>query len=134
MAVVGAQGKGPLGVPNVTGQPQDQATKALTGFNVVVLQQFSDQVVKGIVISQTPDHGTADRGSTVTLTVSKGPDVVVVPDVTGMSENDARAELEGLGLIVKVSRFPHGHGRVVSPDPQGGTTVIRGSSVRIFAF
>jgi beta-lactam-binding protein with PASTA domain/tRNA A-37 threonylcarbamoyl transferase component Bud32 len=129
-----SKGKEPLDVPNVTGKPQDEATKALAGFNVVVVQQFSDQVEKGRVISQTPDHGTADRGSTVTLTVSKGPDVVVVPDVTGMSENDARAELEGLGLSVKVSRFPHGPGRVVSQDPQGGTTVKRGASVHIYVY
>ena len=132
--LVVSKGKEPLDVPNVTGKKQDEATKALAGFTVVIDQQFSDQVDKGVVISQTPDHGTADRGSTITLTVSKGPDVVVVPDVTGMSENDARAELEGLGLTVKVSRFPHGPSRVVSQDPQGGTTVKRGSSVRLYVY
>jgi beta-lactam-binding protein with PASTA domain/tRNA A-37 threonylcarbamoyl transferase component Bud32 len=134
--LVVSKGREPLDVPNLSGKSRGEAEKTLTGigFTVAVVEQFSDQIATGFVISQTPDHGTADRGSTVTLTVSKGQDVVVVPDVTGLSESDAQAKLEGLGFNVKVSRFPRGPGRVVSQDPQGGTTLKRGADVRIYVF
>ncbi len=134
--LVVSRGPEPLDVPNLSGKTRTEAEKTLKGigFTVAVIEQFSEEIDKGIVMSQTPNNGSADRGSTVTLTVSKGPDVVVVPDVTGMSEDAARAKLEGLGFNVKVSRFPRGPGRVVSQDPQGGKTLRRGSDVRIYVF
>ncbi len=131
-----SKGKEPVEVPDFTGRPQADAQRSLTalGFQVGLNQEFSDKVGKGIVLRQDPKDGTADRGSTITLTVSKGPDVVTVPDVTGKKEADARTALEALGLQVKVSRFPRGPGKVVSQDPEGGKVVKRGASVRLYVF
>ncbi len=134
--LVVSKGKEPVEVPDFTGRTQTEAERTLKalGFQVSATQEFSDQVAKGVVMAQDPKSGTADRGSTISLTVSKGPDVVTVPDVRGKQEDAARTQLEALGLKVKVSRFPQGPGNVVSQDPQGGKVVKRGASVRLYVF
>ncbi len=131
-----SKGKEPVDVPDFTGRPQAEAQRSLTalGFQVGINEDFSDRVGKGIVLRQDPSSGVASKGSTITLTVSKGPDVVTVPNVTGQQEEDARRTLEALGLQVKVSRFPQGPGQVVSQNPRGGQVVKRGSSVRLYVF
>jgi len=66
----------------------------------------------------------------VTLYVSSGPEQVTVPDVTGWSVADARAELEGLGFVVETSGDVEADDLVV--ETQGaGDKVARGSIVRI---
>jgi len=99
-------------VPDVVGKKQAEAEAAITaaGFKVKVKEDFNDTIALGVVIRQSPDSGVSvDAGSTITITVSKGPNSVIVPDVTDMMEVDARAELEGLGLKVDVVY-------VISPD------------------
>ncbi len=131
-----SRGPQPVSVPNVTGLPQDEAVAKLqhVGFRVTVQQVFSDTVAAGVVVDQSPSSGTADRGSTVTLHVSKGPDVVVVPDVVGDSVDEARSTLTDLGLKVKVNKFPGGPGRVLETDPGAGKRVKRGSTVTLLVF
>jgi hypothetical protein len=70
-----SQGPKPVSVPNVVGLPYDQAASELqrAGFNVSRIDEDSDQAA-GIVTSQTPSGGSeGSKGSTVTVTVSKGP-------------------------------------------------------------
>ena len=55
---------------------------------------------------QDPVEGTAPRGSSVELQVSKGPERIVVPDVEGQARADAEAALEALGLEVDVQAIP----------------------------
>jgi serine/threonine-protein kinase len=131
-----SKGKQPVPVPNVTGMKQDAAAKQLQdlGFVVDAQQVFSDTVPVGVVVDQTPSSGTADKGSTVTLHVSKGPDVVVVPDVRGDSESQARAILTGLGLAVQDRTLPGGPGTVLQTDPKPGRKVKRGSTVTLYVF
>lgn len=131
-----SKGKEPVQVPNTTGRPQAEATKALRdlGFRVVLEQVFSDTVDPGVVVAQTPSSGTADKGSTVTLQVSKGPDVITVPDVVGMSEEQARKTLETAGFKVRKRFFGGGTGTVRFTDPSAGTTQKRGSTVTIFIY
>jgi serine/threonine-protein kinase len=136
VTLVLSKGKQPVTVPNVTGQQQDKAVAQLQGLGFVVdaQQVFSDTVPVGVVIDQTPSSGTADKGSTVTLHVSKGPDVVVMPDLRGQSEAAARATLTGLGLKVSTRTLPGGPGTVLQTDPKGGRKVKRGSTVTLYVF
>ena len=131
-----SKGKQPVAVPNVSGMAQDQAVKQLQalGFVVDAQQVFSDTVPVGVVVDQTPSSGTADKGSTVTLHVSKGPDVVVVPDVRGDSESQARSILTGLGLAIQDRTLPGGPGTVLQTDPKAGKKVRRGSTVTLYVF
>ena len=99
--LVVSKGLPPVDVPDVRGQQLADATTALeaAGLRAAVGDQaFSDTVPKGSVIDQSPRGGTLTKGSTVTLTVSKGPDLVTVPDLRGRSVEDAQRTLQDLGL------------------------------------
>jgi beta-lactam-binding protein with PASTA domain/serine/threonine protein kinase len=123
--IVVSKGREPIEVTDFTGKPADQAVKALTdaGLQVDATQQKNDDTVpKGSVISQTPSSGTLYRGDKVTLVVSKGPELVKVPDVQGKQEADAVKILEDAGFQVKVDRFMGGiFGTVRSQNPAAGT-------------
>ena len=136
VTLVLSKGKQPIAVPNVTGLKQDKAQKQLDdlGFVVDVQQVFSDTVEVGVVVEQTPSSGTADKGSTVTLKVSKGPDVVKIPDLKGVDRATAKQMLEELGLVVHEQVLPGGPGKVLQTDPKAGRTVRRGSTVTMYVF
>ncbi len=87
-------------VPTVIGksQPQAEAILADAGFEVAVTSVPSDNP-PGTVTEQDPPAGShADKGSTVTITVSTGRGTVVVPDVAGQPEKRALAALRERGL------------------------------------
>jgi serine/threonine-protein kinase len=137
ITLVVSNGKQPVEVPNVTGQKQDKAKKALEdrGFVVDVQQVFSDTVEVGVVVEQTPSSGTADKGSTITLKVSKGPDLVTVPDVEGTNHTEAKGVLERAGLVVKeVVYLPGGPGDVLTTSPKHGKKVKRGTTVTVYYY
>lgn len=130
-----SKGRQPIEVQDFTGKPFTEAKAALdeAGFKVSASEDFSDDVAKGNVISQTPKDGTEFKNATITLVVSKGPDVVTVPNVVGMLKVQARAALEKAGLEVRSLNFPGaGNYRVVRQTPGAGQKVKRGSSVIIF--
>jgi len=133
--VVVSLGREPLNVEDYTGQSRDAAVSGLqaTGFQVSEQQEFSDTVGAGVVISQNPNSGQALRGDTVTIVVSKGPDVVQVPDVEGKRRNEAQQILEAAGLQVQVL-FGNGNFEVRGQTPSAGSTVRRGSTVQIIGF
>jgi serine/threonine protein kinase len=128
-------GPGQVAVPNVEGLGSGQARDQLDakGLKAKVEQQFSDQVVRGHVISSSPAAGTVvDRGSTVTLRVSRGKEMVAVPDVTGASEDNASSAIEGAGLRVgKVTQQESGEdpGTVIDQSPDAGESVAKGTAV-----
>jgi len=77
--------------------------------------QFSNAVAKGKVISTSPAIGSqVGKGGTVTLTVSAGPHLITMPQVTGSTLTDAEAALRHMGLVP---------GRVVN---QASTTIAAG--------
>jgi serine/threonine-protein kinase len=97
-------------------------------------QDFSDTVPQGDVISTNPPAGQqADRAGTVALDVSKGPDVVAVPDVRGDSVNTAEQVLRQAGLVPAVYG-PPGFNTVVDQNPLPGNKLKRGSYVQLVAF
>jgi beta-lactam-binding protein with PASTA domain len=135
VALVISKGPELLAVPDVRGQSRADAEKALAdaGFGASVTEVFSDTVKKGVVVGQEPASGRAPRNSDVALTVSKGPQLITVPDVVGERYRDAQRTLEALGLKVKVNRIP-GPGIVRSTDPDAGAQVRKGSTVTLNVF
>ncbi|MGN6302341.1 MAG: Stk1 family PASTA domain-containing Ser/Thr kinase [Angustibacter sp.] len=129
-----SRGREPVAVGDWVGKPADQATKALqdSGLKVTATETFDDQVPKGSVVSQDPGPGTAFKGDTVKLVVSKGPELVEVPRVVGMSAEKARAKLKAAGFKVNVtSVFGNGGGTVIAQRPSAGSKARPGSTVTI---
>ncbi|MBH5334420.1 Stk1 family PASTA domain-containing Ser/Thr kinase [Streptomyces pactum] len=98
----------PIDVPDVIGDPGADAESDLheAGFKVEFAEErvFSEQDA-GAVAEQSPAEGEqAARGDTITLTLSKGPRMIEVPDVEGDDVDDAQEELEALGFEVHVDR------------------------------
>lgn len=121
--------KGPeiVKVPSLDGTPLAKAKDKLKDVGLapgMTNKAFSDEVRKGSVISTEPETGTKRKaGSAIAITVSKGPEVEV-PDVTGDSQTDATAELEDLGLKVKIAtkrvHSDEDKGKVVEQSPREG--------------
>ncbi|MEV7836922.1 Stk1 family PASTA domain-containing Ser/Thr kinase [Streptomyces albidoflavus] len=124
----------PVEVPDVAGSSLQEATEALkeAGLKVSTADErvFSEHE-KGAVAAQSPKPGTElAEGGEVELTLSKGPDLVEVPDVTGQKEDEARKTLEGAGFKVDVSRWFFGD-TVWDQSVEGGETAPRGSEITI---
>jgi serine/threonine-protein kinase len=133
-----SKGPEPIPVPNVAGKSQQEATTTLKGlgFKVAVTSTFDDKVAKGTVISNAPNSGTAPKGSTVTLTVSKGPEFVRVPNLRYDTTSDATTQLHQLGLQVAVkTQVKGGNGQLVlDTDPKANTKVHVGTTVTLFVY
>jgi serine/threonine-protein kinase len=91
-------------VPDLTGLALDAATTALTDLRLVIAQapdEFSNTIPAGGVLRQDPAPTTAvARDSTVTVVLSKGPDMVAIPDLTGLDHAGRVAALQGAGFVV----------------------------------
>lgn len=130
-------GPGDTAVPNVVGQSFDNANTLLTtaGFKVAKLEQPSDQVPTGIIVSSNPAAGTkAAKGSTVTVTVSTGAQKVKVPNVVGQDQGTAANQLGQAGFSTKfvtASNDTVPAGKVIKTDPAAGTDLAKGSTVTV---
>jgi serine/threonine-protein kinase len=131
-------GPRPVTVPNVVGLPYDQAASELqsAGFGVTRVDVDSD-LARGIVVDQEPSGGSSgSRGTTVTLSVSRGPSTAAVPDVTTQDVTIARATLESAGFrvreVLEDTDDPSFDGIVTSQDPAGGAQAAPGSLVTLF--
>jgi serine/threonine-protein kinase len=122
-------------VPSVVGKTVANATAELEGIGLKVktTESFSDTVAKGSVISQSPEANVVlEAGNTVTLEVSKGPEVIIVPDVRTMNEADAKKELTDAGLTPKVVYVSSpDDGIVINQFPIPGSSASRGDQVEI---
>ncbi|MFF4322275.1 Stk1 family PASTA domain-containing Ser/Thr kinase [Streptomyces sp. NPDC001568] len=135
VALVVSKGR-PVQVPNVTGRTLDQAREALQGLGLIVKtadEQVNSPSAPGTVANQSALAGAqAAAGDTVTLTLSKGPRQVQVPDVTGQDLDAARRTLEGLGFQVKVDRpFLSFSNTVESQSVLGGLNAPEGSTITV---
>ncbi len=129
-------GKPRAEVPDVVGETYPDAVAILrdAGFEVDREEEFSPDVEEGDVIRQNPEGGVrAVEGSTITLVVSRGQEVAVVPDVVGLDQETARTQLRDAGFQVNVLEVPSDSepGTVVEQNPPGGTEATKGSTVRI---
>ncbi|GGU89767.1 serine/threonine protein kinase [Streptomyces litmocidini] len=135
VALVVSKGS-PIDVPDVSGETVADATAALQeeGLTVrVAPERINSPEDAGTVAAQSLAGGSrAAEGDVVTLTVSKGPKPVEVPDVTGQSVADARAALEDADFEVEVKKsFPYLGDTVASQSVEGGETAPEGSTVTI---
>ncbi|WP_232247949.1 Stk1 family PASTA domain-containing Ser/Thr kinase [Kitasatospora azatica] len=135
VALVVSKGPQPVPVPDTTGKPVDQAQSLLTGAGFKVAlgtdQAYSDTAPAGAVAAQDVT-GTAAPGTTVTLTLSKGPQPVAVPNVTGLNESDATKALTAAGFKVKSTGLNFfGLSSVSSQSPTAGQQAPKGSTVTI---
>ncbi|MFD7920420.1 Stk1 family PASTA domain-containing Ser/Thr kinase [Streptomyces sp. NPDC059740] len=122
--------------PDVTGEDQDEATDDLeeAGLHVrIAARRVHAQQEKGSVAQQSPGPGESlGKGDTVTLTLSAGPEMVKVPDVTGDKVDDARRKLTDAGFEVSVRKpffFPKD--TVASQSVEGGRRAAKGSRIVI---
>lgn len=96
----------PVNMPDVVGRTKDEAQALFDSLQLKASysEDYSDTVPSGSIISASQAVGTQLHwGDTVDVVVSKGPQTVTLPDVTGKSTSEATSILEALGLQVKVS-------------------------------
>jgi serine/threonine-protein kinase len=100
---------------------------------VVAREAFSSEVDAGLIVSQRPPPGAViDQGSEVRVVLSKGPELVVVPDVTGMRLPRARERIADARLEIDVERVfdrEVPEGRVVDQNPLATTEIEVGKTV-----
>ncbi|MFC9464649.1 Stk1 family PASTA domain-containing Ser/Thr kinase [Streptomyces coelicoflavus] len=136
VALVVSKGS-PVDVPDVTGDDLEDAKAELTetGLKVKVADgRVNSEYDSGQVARQTPDPGgRAAEGDTVTLTLSKGPRMIEVPDVVGDSVDDAKRKLEDAGFDVDEDRGLLGlfGDTVKKQSVDGGDTAPEGSTIKI---
>jgi serine/threonine-protein kinase len=126
----------PVEVPDVVGESVPDATAALQEAGLTVRvdpERVHSAEDAGAVAAQSLAEGSrAAEGDTITLTVSQGPRMVEVPDVTGESTADARTALEDAGFEVKVEKsFPFLGDTVARQSVEGGSEAAEGSTVTI---
>ncbi len=125
-------------IPSVVGTPSAEAEQRLAdaGLDVSFAEpQFSNDVAADLVLSAATSTDPVRPGDPIVLTVSKGPDLVPLPDVVGENLADAIDTLEAAGFDVQYS-FPEafvGLATVKSMSPGGGTEQIRNSTVTLVA-
>jgi serine/threonine-protein kinase len=126
-------------VPDVLNQTRDEARDTLRdlGLEVEVAEESSSSVDEGLVIRTDPRGGSSvEPGSTVTIVVSTGEDLVEVPSVIGFSEDQARNLLEQEAYGFEVSprteeTCDEQADLVYGQEPQPGEEVPRGTTVTI---
>ncbi|MBO0877191.1 MAG: Stk1 family PASTA domain-containing Ser/Thr kinase [Pseudonocardia sp.] len=130
-----------VAVPDVANQQQDVAREALNaaGFKPTIVREPSPAVQPNQATRTEPPAGTKlAKDRPITLYISTGPPSANVPDLTGLSQSDASARLEQMGLRL-ASGPPRTTGttdpslvdKVVAQDPKPKTTVPGGSTINI---
>jgi serine/threonine-protein kinase len=132
-----SKGKAPISVPSVINSDLATAQQTLEnlGLQVAVQQQQSDKPANTVLAQDPPEGSGVEKGDRVILTVSSGPPMVAVPDVSnkGYSFDQANQILQQAGLVaVKVFEFPGG--QVRNQNPAAGTQVPKGSQVQLWIY
>jgi eukaryotic-like serine/threonine-protein kinase len=127
-------------LPDLSGFTASEAFSRLAALNLTWEEQteFSDTVQRGRVIRTDPPADTeVPVPSPVIVIVSDGVEPVSVPDLFGLTRNEAEAELRALGLVLRVAATtievedPDLDGRVVAQVPEGGVVVPKGTTVNV---
>ena len=131
---------GPL--PVVEGLTASEATTLLQNAGLTVsvsdTREFSDTVPDGKVSSMTVPTGVVRPGDSVTLVLSKGPELVEVPSVLGLTIKKANAALEAAGFkVIIITDIPRdfwgdSFAKAKRTDPAAGTKIPKGSTVKIY--
>lgn len=136
--LVVSSGPDTVEVPPVEGLLERDAVAQLqlAGLGWTIQNEFSDTVEKGRVIRTEPASGERVPPDTqILVVVSDGPEPVEVPDLFGLTEQEARSALQAVGLEMEVSQArievsdPALVDRVVQQTPQAGVVLEPGSTV-----
>jgi serine/threonine-protein kinase len=131
---------GSVEVPDLAGMTEDEATSKLEdlGLTAEVKTQEDDDTDKtGTVIDQNPTSGQTaiSVGSEVTITIATKPSPVSVPNVTGLTQDEATEALEDHGFVVKTAdEFSDTveEGYAIRTDPGANEKVDKGSAVTLY--
>jgi len=131
-----SDGPAPVAVPQEVGATQDVAASDLkaVGLKSSVTEAFDPVVPAGHVVSQVPEQNTqAHRGDTVALVVSKGPEMVQVPNVIPKSVADATAIMNAAGFQVKLDNRHQGKtlSIVTAQSIPAGQLAPKGSTITL---
>lgn len=124
-------------VPNLQGKTLKEADYLLSQSKLgsEVKHEFSDEFAKNTVIRQSPIAGTkVKQGRRVTMYLSQGPELVVVPRVEGRQLADAEIMLGNKDLSANVEEEyddKYAAGFVISQEPGAGKKIEKGGSVNL---
>ncbi|WP_026819656.1 Stk1 family PASTA domain-containing Ser/Thr kinase [Arthrobacter castelli] len=135
VAVVASKGPRPIEVPSVVRESRKSAVRHLSDAGlkpeVADSRVFHPSIREGRVVSQKPAQGQLFRGDTVTITLSKGPKMVDVPNLIGDQVEKSVQRLEKLGFKVEVNNILGGFfGTVRDQDPVD-KSVPKGSTITL---
>lgn len=125
-------------VPNVVGKQVEVAKNIIVSNNlrVSLVETFSDKVPEGYVISQQPEAGTTVKEQRmITITVSKGGEIIGVPDLRGLKRRDAELQIKNYGL--KLGRIDEqfspdvAQDLVISQNPRPPAQIEKGTAIDI---
>ncbi len=135
ISLVISKGFEQVDAPSFIDQNGEEALNTLSdaGFNVTTKYAYDENILAGLVISQKPSGGKPlDKGSKITLTLSKGSEYVYVPNVYSLTTEKAKQLLEDLNLKVVVKEIGTKRVKTVTNiAPKIGSKVKRGSTVTI---
>jgi len=123
--IVLSTGPKEIEMPDVTGQYEVNAKSMLENEGLIVSEvnkEFNNEYEANIVFDQTPKAGEkVAEGTEVVLYVSKGKETNVMPNLIGMTEDEARAEISKLGMIITNVKYEvsntYSKGIVIGQDP-----------------
>jgi beta-lactam-binding protein with PASTA domain/tRNA A-37 threonylcarbamoyl transferase component Bud32 len=137
VSIIVSSGPGEATLPFVRGSRRAEAQRRLeaAGFKVDVREEFSDDVPRGRVMETSPpERDRLERGRTVTLVVSRGPQKVEVPDVVDRERDEAERLLEGAGFKVSFRSREDDEkepGTVLEQAPAAGKQASKGSTIEL---
>jgi beta-lactam-binding protein with PASTA domain len=131
-----SQGPAPRTIPDLSGLTTAAARQALTALRLgaKVTRAYSDTVAAGTVIATAPPAHTTGVavGTTVAITVSRGPRLVTIPSVSGATIAAAVAALSAAGLTVNEQIGPPFATKATTTQPAPGSQVLPGSNVTLY--
>ncbi|WP_277680697.1 Stk1 family PASTA domain-containing Ser/Thr kinase [Saccharomonospora azurea] len=126
-------------VPNMTGKSYDEAKATLEGLDLVVERDDVDhEKPEGTVVSQEPNGGSVETGSTVVLSVSNGSQSQIeLPDLTGMTYEEAVKALKDEGWNGTASQQTQTTddsdmvGKVIATNPSAGNSIAKNQNITL---
>jgi beta-lactam-binding protein with PASTA domain len=133
-----SKGPAPIVLPSVVGKSYAEAVSILkgNGFTKIVPEYVSSDQTKGLVTAEDPPaYSSQTAGTTITLSVSKGPQTVTIPPVEGFDLGSAESTITSYGLkylvVYQDTSDPSQGDTVISQEPAGNSQAAAGSTVTI---
>ena len=131
-----SKGPAPIKIVSFKDKPFADAEAFFKNAGLVVQRaedKFHDTIVAGNVISSDPKvGGSVPRGGTVTLTVSKGPELIPIPNVRGLPAAAAKKKLTDLKFKVETKRVSFFGNTAWGTNPGEGQQAPKGSTVTLY--